>query len=277
MRGILTMVHLTLHEARRRKLLLAVLIFGVAFLGLFATGFHFIHRDLKAHEVPPAQRKLILNSVMMAGFYAVNFLMIMTAVLVPVDTLSGEISSGVMQTLASKPLCRLQIILGKWVGFSLVLLLYLALMTGGLVLIGRILAGVTPLRIATGISLMGLEGTLLLTLSIAGGTRLTTIANGVAVLGLYGLAFIGGWMEQIGTLLGNAKARYVGIIASLFVPSESLWQLAAYHMQPPLLRDLNLTPFSPASVPSGYMVLWAAGYIVVTLSWAIWQFHKRNL
>lgn len=277
MRVILTIIHLTLHEARRRKLLLAALIFGLAFLALFATGFHFLHRDLKANEVFPGQRKLVLSSVMMAGFYAVNFLMIMTAVLVPVDTLSGEISSGVMQTLASKPLYRLQIILGKWIGFSLILALYLGLMAGGVVLIGKILAGVTPPRIFNGILLMGLEGILLLTLSIAGGTRLTTIANGVTVLGLYGLAFIGGWMEQIGTLLGNSTARYVGIVASLFVPSESLWQLAAYHMQPPLMRDLNLTPFSPASVPSGYMVLWAIGYTLVVLSWGIWQFHKRNL
>ncbi len=277
MYGIMTMVHLTLHEARRRKLLLAALIFGVAFLALFATGFHFVHRDLKAHELLPAQRKLVLSSVMMAGFYAVNFLMIMTAVLVPVDTLSGEINSGVMQTLASKPLYRLQIILGKWFGFSMILAFYLAMMAGGLVLIGKVLAGVTPPRIGTGILLMGLEGTLLLTLSIAGGTRLTTIANGVTVLGLYGLAFIGGWMEQIGTLLGNSTARYVGIVASLFVPSESLWQLAAYQMQPPLMRDLNLTPFSPASVPSGLMIWWAAGYTLMVLSWAVWQFHKRNL
>jgi len=277
MRGILTMVHLTLQEARRRRLLLSALLFGLAFLSLFATGFHFIHRDLMAHNVLPAQRKLILSSVMMAGFYAVNFLMVMTAVLVPVDTLSGEISSGVIQTVAAKPLHRFQIILGKWIGFSLILALYLGLMAGGLVLVGKVLGGVTLLRIGTGVSLMGLEGTLLLTLSIAGGTRLTTIANGVTVLGLYGLAFIGGWMEQIGTLLGNATTRYVGIVASLFVPSESLWQLAAYHMQPPLMRDLNLTPFSPASVPSGYMILWAVSYTLAVLSWALWQFHKRNL
>jgi hypothetical protein len=36
----------------------------------------------------------------------------------------------------------------------------------------------------------------------------------VTVLGLYGLAFIGGWMEQLGTLLGNPTARYL-IAASL--------------------------------------------------------------
>jgi hypothetical protein len=41
MHGILTMTHLTIHEARRRKILLATLVFGLAFLALFATGFYF--------------------------------------------------------------------------------------------------------------------------------------------------------------------------------------------------------------------------------------------
>ena len=79
---------------------------------------------------------------------------------------------------------------------------------------------------------------------------------------MYGVAFIGGWMEHIGTMADNAAARYLGIAASLLVPCESLWRLAAYHMQPKLMRDLQLTAFSSASVPNGTMVLWAAIYIV---------------
>ena|SRR5437870_11137511 len=278
MHGILTMTHLTIHEARRRKILLATMLFGLAFLALFATGFYFINRNLQAEQAMSAvQRRLVLSSFVMAGFYAVNFLVIMTAVLVPVDTLSGEIGSGVIQTIATKPVRRSEIVLGKWLGFWTILMTYLALMTGGLLLIARIIGRYTPPNAGIWLPLMGLEGTLLLTLSIAGGTRLSTIANGVTVFGLYGLAFIGGWMEQIGTLVGNSTTRYLGIVASLLVPSESLWQLAAYHMQPPLMRDLHLTPFSPASVPSGNMVLWAAGYTAIALGIALWQFRARNL
>ena len=278
MHAILTMTHLTIHEARRRKILLATLIFGLAFLALFATGFYFINRKLQGEQAMSAvQRRLVLNSFVMAGFYAVNFLMIMTAVLVPVDTLSGEIGSGVIQTIATKPVRRSEIVLGKWLGFWTILMMYLALMAGGLLLVAWIIGRYVPPNARIGLPLMGLEGTLLLTLSIAGGTRLSTIANGVTVFGLYGLAFIGGWMEQIGTLVGNSTTRYLGIVASLLVPSESLWQLAAYHMQPPLMRDLHLTPFSPASVPSANMVLWAAGYTATALGVALWQFRTRNL
>ncbi len=124
---------------------------------------------------------------------------------------------------------------------------------------------------------MMLEATLLLTLSIAGGTRLSTLANGVFVFGLFGLAFIGGWIEQIGGLLSNVTAQNVGIIASLLVPSEALWRLAAYNMQPALMRDLGLTPFSSSVVPSNAMVVWAVGYVLLFLFFGLWSFKTRDL
>ena len=274
MPAILTITGLTLHEARSRKILLAALIFGLIFLALFTTGLYFIDR-LENARLP--QRRMMVASILMAGLYAVNFLTIMTAVLVPADTLSGEISSGIIQTVVSKPLRRWEVVLGKWIGFWIILLGYLLLMAGGVLLATRVIANYVPPNISTGLALMCLEGTLLLTLSIAGGTRLSTITNGVVVFGMYGVAFIGGWMEQIGTIADNAAARYLGIAASLLVPCESLWRLAAHHMQPKLIRDLQLTPFSSASVPNGTMVLWAAIYIALSLAFALWQFRKRSL
>ena len=58
---------------------------------------------------------------------------------------------------------------------------------------------------------------------------------------------------------------------------ESLWQLAAYNMQASLMRDVNLTPFSPASVPSSAMVIWAALYTAATLAVAVVLFQRRVL
>lgn len=274
MHAIPTIIGLTLHEARSRKILLAAMIFGLLFLALFTTGLFFIDR-LENARLP--QRRMMVATILMAGLYAVNFLTIMTAVLVPADTLSGEIRSGIIQTVVSKPLRRWEVVLGKWIAFWLILLGYLGLMAGGVLLAGRIIANYVPPNITVGLALMCLEGTLLLTLSIAGGTRLSTITNGVMVFGMYGVAFIGGWMEHVGTMADNAAARYLGIAASLLVPCESLWRLAAYYMQPKLMRDLQLTAFSSASVPNGAMVLWAAVYTALSLAFALWQFRKRNL
>lgn len=280
MRGILTISQLTIHEALRKRVLLAALILGLAFLMLFALGFYFMNREVILSPRGPettAERGLIYIFLTMAGLYAVNFLMVMMAALLPVDTLSGEIRSGAIQSLVTKPLRRSEILLGKWLGFWVILAGYLLMMGGGVLLIARVITNTIPPDTFIGIPLMLLEATLLLTLSIAGGTRLSTLANGVMVFGLFGLAFIGGWIEQIGALFQNETARNIGVIASLIVPSESLWQLAAYNMQPALMRDLNLTPFSPSSVPSSAMVVWAVGYTVLVLMWGLWSFRTRDL
>jgi len=278
MSGLLTVARVTLHEAARRRILLATALFGVVGLFLFALGMHFVHREVTAHGVESAVRqRVMLTFLVMAGLYAVNFLMIMTAVLVPVDSISGEIASGVMQTVAAKPVRRSEIVLGKWLAFAVIVAGYLLLMAGGVIAIGRVIAGVSPPGIHIGLPLMLLEGLLFMTLSIAGGTRLSTVTNGVVVFGLFGLAFIGGWVEQIGTLSGNDATRTIGTIASLIMPSESMWQLAAYHMQPGMMRELSITPFSPASVPTPAMVVWTVGYVLVALCVALLGFRRRPL
>jgi Cu-processing system permease protein len=280
-RGIFTIAQLTIHEALRKRVLLAALLLGLAFLVIFALGFHFAFREIQLENdegfETQTQRALLYIFFTMAGLYAVNFLMVMMAALLPVDTLSGEIRSGAIQSLVTKPLRRSEVLLGKWLGFWVILSGYLLLMAGGVLAIARVVSATTPPNVHVGLGLILLEATLLLTLSIAGGTRLSTLANGVMVFGLFGLAFIGGWIEQIGSLFQNETARYIGVVTSLIVPSESLWQLAAYNMQPAMMRELNLTPFSPASVPSNAMVVWAVGYTLLVLLWGVWSFRTRDL
>jgi ABC-type transport system involved in multi-copper enzyme maturation permease subunit len=277
MRDLLTIAHLTLHETVRRRVLLAALIGGAAFLVLFAVGMHFVNLDAVKSDASAMERRIMFSILTLAGLFAASRLVMMTAVLLPVDTLSGEIASGVIQTVASKPIRRRDIVLGKWLGHWLVMAGYLVLLTGGVLLIIRVIAHQSPPRLERGLPLMLLEGTVLLTLSIAGGTRLSTITNGMFAFGLYGIAFIGNWVEQIGTFTDNEAARYVGTVASLIMPSEAMWQLAAAHMQPTLMRELGATPFSPLSVPSAAMVWWSLGYVVVALAIGLRIFQKRPL
>lgn len=274
--AILTVAHLTFTDARRKRLLAAALALGAAFVVVFAIGLHFIALDVRA-RMAPTQQGFMLGFVVMAALYAANFLIVMTSVLVAVDTLAGEIGSGVAEALCTKPIPRAAVALGKWLGCWMLLLVYSLTLCGGVLVTARLVARYAPPNAVTGMALLLLEGTILLTLALAGGTRLSTVANGVTVFGLFGLAFIGGWVEQIGTLTSNATARYLGIAASLLVPSEALWQLAAHRMQPPIMRDINLSPFSPASVPSPAMVAWAVGYLLVVLACAVRLFDRRDL
>src|SRR4029450_9076891 len=102
--------------------------------------FYFIFADVTTFSkvMPRVQQNIGLGFIVMAGMYAVNFLLVMTAVLMPVDTLSGDIRSGTIQTLVTKPLRREEIVIGKWLAFWLILILYLILMAGGVLLIVRV-------------------------------------------------------------------------------------------------------------------------------------------
>ena len=118
---------------------------------------------------------------------------------------------------------------------------------------------------------------MLLSLTLLGGTRFSTLANGVMVFTLFGLAFLGGWTEQIGSLLGSEAAVKIGIVSSLILPTEALWRRIAYLVQPPMLTSFGISPFSPFSVPSTAMVIYAILYALVALGAAIRSFERRDL
>ena len=127
------------------------------------------------------------------------------------------------------------------------------------------------------LALMLLGATVLLSLSTAGGTRLTTITNGLVAFAFYGIAFIGGWIEQIGAIVGNPTARYVGTAISLVSPVDAMWRRAAHEIQSPLMRDVQITPFSGVSVPSDAMIYWTIGFVVITLGIGLHWFRRRAL
>ena len=104
-RRILTIAWLTFHEARRRKVLYAALGLGLLFLLAYGVGLYNL-RDIDEMSGNPFLRAEFSNFLTLAGLYVVNFLMVMMTVLSSVDSLSGEIRSGTIQTLATKPLRR---------------------------------------------------------------------------------------------------------------------------------------------------------------------------
>jgi hypothetical protein len=96
--------------------------------------------------------------------------------------------------------------------------------------------------------------------------------------GFYGIAFMGGWIEQVGALAGIQSARNIGIAVSLISPADSLWRLGSYYMQPPLVRDaMQGSPFATASVPTALMVWWAAAMTIVVLAIGVRAFSRRPL
>ena len=271
-------IKLTIREAQRRKLLWAAIGLGIVFVALFGVGFHFVHQEIERQtQLYGTQLRVLGNFFLTAGLYVINFLAVMMAVLTSVGTLSGEISSHTIQSLATKPIRRWEILLGKWLGYAAMLAIYLVGLSGGVMLVVYLVAGYAPQNWLGTMAFLVLESWIILTVSMAGGTFLSTIANGVVAFMLYGIAFAGGWVEQIGSLMQSQTAVNIGIVTSLVLPSEAMWRRAAYLMQPTMIRNLPSNPFTTASVPSPAMVVYAGVYIVGLLGLALWAFSRRDL
>ena len=281
MNTTLTISKLTFREAARRKILWAALLLGILDLVVYGLGFYFIEQDIQRSMGRGGMSMMamsqIYNFLLMTGLYAVNFLTIAMAVLTSVDTIAGEISSGTMQTLVTKPVRRWEVLLGKWLGFAVMMTLYLIMMAGGTMAIVYGITGYTADNALQGLLLLWMNALLLLSVSFFGGSFLSTLANGVLAFGLFGVAFIGGWIEQLGSFLNNQTAVNIGVISSLIIPSEALWKRASHLMQSPLVSAMGFSPFTAGSVPSPAMVWYAVIYILVMLGLAIRIFSKRDL
>lgn len=275
---------MTFREAIRRRIVLTGLVLGILFLILFSIGAYLISTEIERETLAEGgaayqniMQTEMSNFLLMAGLYAVTFLSVAMGALLGADTLAGEINSGSIQTILTKPIRRSDVVFGKWLGFAGLLGLYAILMSGGVILIVFLQSDYVPRNMLTGLSLIYLESLLVMTISLAGSSAMPALATGGMVFGLYGLAFLGGWIEQIGTLANIPAAVQIGIVSSLVVPTEALWRRAAYEMQTPLASVLGMSPFGAFSAPSLLMVLYAILYLVVVFAIAVSTFNRRDI
>lgn len=277
MNGLLTMAGVTFVEAIRRKILRAALGAGAILLLIFAAALHLQVLEFRGRPMSPFVRYQVESGMLMVGLYTCDLLAVVMTILTSIDTVAGEISSGTIYAIATKPLARWQIFLGKFTGFAAMVAIYVALTFAGTVLVARAITGVMPEHAMRGMVLIYLECLVALSLTFYFGVRYSTLTNGVIVLGLQAVAFMGGWLEQVSGFSQSADIVKLGIWSSVVMPGESLWRRAAFELQTPLAGSLSFSPFANVSIPSGAAVGYGLLYFGVVLGLAAREFNRRDL
>jgi Cu-processing system permease protein len=276
LRTVLLMAQVTFVEAARRKILWLAGIAGAAFLALFWAALHSMLHSMSP-SVTPVGRLEGVGMMTMMVLYAGSMMTSLMAALISCDTLSGEIASGTIHAIATKPVNRWCLVLGKWIGFVGMLTLYVLFIEGGTIAIAWMEGHHLTPHAGTALSLILLEAVVLLGVTMLCSTRLSALTSGACSLGLYGLAFLGGWIEQFGALRHIKSCVDLGILASLMMPSDALWRRVAFKVQPPILGAAGISPFSSSLVPDNAMVIYAAVYAVLALMVAQLVFERRDL
>lgn len=277
MSNIGIIARITLREAARRKIVWTALIAGALLLLIFAIALHLQVVQFQSRPMSPFVRYQVNAGMLMIGLYMCDLLAVVLTILTSIDTLSGEINSGTIQAIATKPIARWEILAGKFTGFVAMIVPYVAVTFAATIAVAYAVTGVLPENAVRGALLITFECIIALSLTFMFGTWFSTLTNGVIVLGLQAVAFLGGWLEQVSGFSQSHAIVTVGVVSSLIDPAESVWRRAAYEMQTPLAGSLSFSPFANVSIPSATAMVYAAFFLVAVLAAAVYHFRERDL
>ena len=278
---------LTVQEASRRRLLLALVILTLLVVGFSAWGFYKITTVTRSDgSVLPAQQvTLITSQLLIVVTFVYSGVLALSAAVVAGPLISSEVESGLLLSMLARPMRRSEVVIGKWLGLAVLVAIYAA---------GSALLEIAAVDWATGyvpphpidlILYVGTEGLALLSLGLLLSTRLSGITGGVIALVAWLMGWIGGVVGDIGVGLQNQAIENVGTISHLILPTDGLWRGAVYAMEPDaVLVTLRAAgtigranPFAAVDPPPIEFLAWVVVWFAIMLGLSIWSFRTREI
>jgi ABC-type transport system involved in multi-copper enzyme maturation permease subunit len=284
--AILTIARLTIREAARRRLLLALAILTLVVIGLTGWGFQHLANLSNADgtPIPAGELRLATSQVLVLVEFMFSGVLALSAVVTASPSISSEVESGVALSMLARPVSRYQIVLGKWLGFAALILVYVAATTAiELVVVNLTSNYVPPGPVPLAAYLIG-EGIVVMSLALLLSTWLSGMTAGVVALVLFFVAWIGGIAGAIGEVFGNVAISNAGTISQLILPTDALWRGSVYELEPVLYRDvLGATteragnPFFVQSPPSVAFLLWTVCWVLGIVGLAVWNYRRKEV
>ncbi|MGI8551083.1 MAG: ABC transporter permease [Dehalococcoidia bacterium] len=280
--AVLTIARLTLLEAARRRLLLAVAVLTLVLVGFTTWGFQRLIGTLT--NVSVTEVKTITATLLILIVFMFSFIFSLGAVFVSAPSIATDLESGIALAMLPRPIRRSDLVLGKWLGLSILVGGYAVLTIGLEFLSVNLIAGYLPPHPLTSLVYLVGECVVLMGLALLISTRLAPMTGGIVALVLFGIAWMGGIAEGIGLAVDNSTIRNVGTISRLVLPTDGLWRGALFNLEPSILtavagasRAASANPFLVNAPPSAAFTLWAVLWIAGILGLTAYSFSRREL
>lgn len=284
-RAILVIAELTLREVLRRRLLWVLLGLSVAsvlFVGWAVT-------QLVAHArdagMEPARISLGVSQVLVIIAFMFSFVLAMSGAFLAAPAIATDVESGTALAMLARPISRADLMLGRWVGLSLV--------TGGYAVASSLLAiavvalvsGYVPPEPGLAVACLVGQAIATLTFALALGTRLPSMTAGAIAVVCFGAAWLGGFLGSIAGLLRAQDIVPTLDLLRLAFPTDLLWRGVIHGLEPPLARVLagglgggaTYDPFTALQpIPIG-SALWSLAWIALVLAGGVVAFRRREL
>jgi ABC-type transport system involved in multi-copper enzyme maturation permease subunit len=279
-RTVLTVAALTLQEASRRRVLRALAALTVVLLALSAWGF--ARLDAEFGGLTSGEGRMVGSTVLNLVMFGLSLIAALGTAFLAGPTLAGEAESGIALAILARPVRRAAVLVGKWLGLVAFGSGFVAVAGFAQLLIVRATVDYWPPRPVTGLALLAVQTTALLTLGLLLSTAISPMASGIVAVGLFGATWIAGVVGSVGAALDNDSVARVGTVSRMLLPTDGLWRGAMNSFQDPALllqvgSGIEESPFlSMAPLTTTYLA-WTGLWVALVLGLAALAFQRRDL
>jgi len=196
-------------------------------------------------------------------------------------TLSGEVESGIAGAVLARPVRRVSVLVGKWLGLSLFATGYVAVAGTIQFVIVRVTTGYTPPDPVVALAVMAAEAVVLLTLALMLSSVLSPMASGVLAVGCFGATWVAGVIGGIGEVVGNEGVARIGEISRVILPTDGLWHGVMHALQAPSVLtenpDVVGNPFLGTLSLTPAYVAWVVVWVAIVLTVTATAFARRDV
>jgi ABC-type transport system involved in multi-copper enzyme maturation permease subunit len=290
--GLLLITRFTLLEAIRRRLFLAVVILSILILTAFSILLSIVINVSQARNVNGNDTQLYLLGggvvITVLAIWMVYLLSSTLTIVFTANMISGEVDAGTFAVIVPKPLTRVEIVLGKWLGYALVVCIYTALMFLSFLAVIHWQTGYWPTDAPYALGMLELGMLALLGITTLGSSLVPTIVNGAIALMLFIGAPTASIVQFIVQFLNPTSLQAVqniSTVINLVIPTDALWHGASFYLLPPAAdfvtlglssQDFN-TPFTSGQPVAPALLVWAVLYCIALPALAALRFQHRDL
>jgi ABC-type transport system involved in multi-copper enzyme maturation permease subunit len=282
-RTVLIIAALTLREATRRRVLLALVALTAVLLALSGWGFSRLAAESGGSALTSGEARLTASIVLNLVMFGFSLIAALGTAFLAGPTLSGETESGIALAVLARPIRRSAFLLGKWLGL-------VAFGSGFVVLAGlaqclvvRATVDYWPPQPATALGLLAAQTTVLLTLAVLLSTAISPMASGVVAVGLFCATWVAGVVGGVGASLGNDAVARVGVVSRMLLPTDGLWRGAMHAFQDPSAlavfggADGEAFPFLSVAPLTLTYLGWAVVWVALIWGLAAAAFLRKDL
>jgi ABC-type transport system involved in multi-copper enzyme maturation permease subunit len=281
---VMAVARLSASEMLRSRSMLIAGILNVLILGLLGLGAYSIARslpeELRSELNTPVAREAAVRVMLLTAMGLASLMAMFVGLFGSAGAIGGEIERGTILAIAARPIDRWEILLGKFLGNGVLVVIYLVVQMLAVAVLLALLTGIWVGDVLPSIALHALAVVLVVALAVAASTRLGAVPNAISVSVLaFALAGPGIGILYGIAVLTRSELLQQGVEWSRFVlPTGPLGDLADQR----LAGTANTALFQASAGASLFPVydwvpLYALIYLVAVLALGAWSLNRRDL